>query len=295
MSFCVKGILFFFWEWVRELYDLFLHGSGRYVGSEDWVPLVLGPLDHYLHHHSSPTVACFDLSSLGWVVHHFHMLPCFLSRLFSLFSSVPLHHSSCPFSFFFYPRRSLFFFLNSVSSSIYNSLIDIVHLYVGWVTRLTQFSGIWHCALRGLVLSFGYLSLVSPSFHSPFTLTYITVWVVRPPWATRSRVHFDIFHLDRLHSLVEVRDVGQPPFHEDIKESHNAFSIRSPCSWATIRDRWCRELRLSRTPLLAALTCSYWGIPPTLAWWHQFLHVHIRFVSPEEVWHRCLGHTPHSA
>ena len=25
------------------------------------------------------------------------------------------------------------------------------------------------------------------------------------------------------------------------------------------------ELRLSRAPLLVALTCSYWGIPPTLA------------------------------
>ena len=50
---------------MRALYDLFLHGSGRYVGSEDWVSLALGSLDHYLHHHSHPIVACFDLSLLG--------------------------------------------------------------------------------------------------------------------------------------------------------------------------------------------------------------------------------------
>ena len=175
MLFCVKGILFFFWEWVRALYDLFLHGSGRYVGSKDWVSLVLGLLDHYLHHHSHPTVACFDLSLLGWVVHRYHTLPCFLSRLFSLFSSAFLHHLSHPFAFFFCPRQPLFCFLNDVPSSVYNLSFGIVHLYIDWVTRLTRFSGNWHCALKGLVLSFGYLSLVSPSFHSPFTLTFIMV------------------------------------------------------------------------------------------------------------------------
>ena len=69
---------------------------------------------------------------------------------------------------FFYPRRSLFCFLINVSSSVYNPSVGIVHLYIGWVIRLTRFSDIWHCALRGLLLSFGYLGLVSPSFHSPF-------------------------------------------------------------------------------------------------------------------------------
>ena len=50
---------------MRALYDPFLHGYGRHVGSEDWVSITLGPLDHYLHHHSHPIVACFDLSLLG--------------------------------------------------------------------------------------------------------------------------------------------------------------------------------------------------------------------------------------
>ena len=104
----------------------------------------------------------------------------------------------------------------------------------------------------------------------------------------RSHVCFDIFHLDRLRQLIEVRDVSRPPFLEDIEELHNAFSIQSPHLWSTIRDRWCRELGLSRTPLLTTLTCSYWGIPPFLAWWHQFLHVHMQSISLGDVWHRCL-------
>ncbi|KAL6323904.1 hypothetical protein AAG906_005901 [Vitis piasezkii] len=63
----------------------------------------------------------------------------------------------------------------------------------------------------------------------------IIFWVFGPyfplshsplPLATRSRVCFDIFLLDKLCLLVEVRD-----------ESHNAFSIQSPCLWSTIRDR----------------------------------------------------------
>ena len=102
-------------------------------------------------------------------------LPRFLSRLFSLFSSALLHHLSHPFFIFFYPCQSSFCFLNNVSSSVYNLSFDIVHLYVGWVTGLTRFFDIWHYALIGLVLSFGYLSLVSPPFHSPFTLTFIMV------------------------------------------------------------------------------------------------------------------------
>ena len=43
-----------------------------------------------------------------------------------------------------------------------------------------------------------------------------------------SRFHFNIFHSDRLCLLVEVQDVDQPPFLEDIEESHNAFSIQPP-------------------------------------------------------------------
>ena len=73
---------------------------------------------------------------------------------------------------FFYPLRSSFCFLNDVSSSVYNMSFAIVHLYVGWVTRLTQFFDIWHCALKGLVLPFGYLGLISHRFIHFLRLHY---------------------------------------------------------------------------------------------------------------------------
>ena len=179
MSFCVKGILFFFWEWVRALYYLFLHGSGRYVGSDDWVPLVLGSLDHYLHHHSRPTVACFYLSLLGWVVRQYHTLAPFLSWLFSLFSSAL--HSSYPL-LGWVVRQCHFASWTVCPLAFVNLSFGTVHLYVGRVTMLTRFSDMWHCALRGLVLPFGYLSLVSHRFIHLLPLAFITVRVVRPPW-----------------------------------------------------------------------------------------------------------------
>ena len=37
---------------VRALYDPFLHGFGRHIGSEVWVSFALGPLGRYPYHHS---------------------------------------------------------------------------------------------------------------------------------------------------------------------------------------------------------------------------------------------------
>ena len=36
----------------RALYDHFLHGFERHIGSEVWVPFAPGPLDLYPYHHS---------------------------------------------------------------------------------------------------------------------------------------------------------------------------------------------------------------------------------------------------
>ena len=94
--------------------------------------------------------------------------------IFTIFLCTPSSFVSSLF-IFFYPRWSSFCFLNDMSFNIYNLSFGIVYLYVGRFIRLTQFSDIWHCAFKGLVLSFGYMSLVSPLFHSPFTLTFIMV------------------------------------------------------------------------------------------------------------------------
>ena len=167
---------------MRALYDPFLHGYRRHIGSEEWVSLALGPLDHYLHHHSRPIVAYFDLSLLGWVVHRYHTLSHFLSLLFSLFSSVLLHHSFYPFSFSSTLVDHHFASWTACPLEFINLSFGIVHLYVGWVTRLARSSDIWHCALRGLVLSFGYLGFVSHCFIHLWPLAFITIKVVRPPW-----------------------------------------------------------------------------------------------------------------
>ncbi|RVW85537.1 hypothetical protein CK203_044027 [Vitis vinifera] len=64
-----------------------------------------------------------------------------------------------------------------------------------------------------------------------FDITHLESWyyLLDHPEDMRSRVCFNIFHLDKLRPLVEVRDVGRPLFLEDIEESHNAFSIQSSC------------------------------------------------------------------
>ena len=215
-------------------------------------------------------VSCLSLS---------HVSTFFIPVVFTILFCIPSSFVSSLF-IFFYPHRSSFCFLDGVSSS--------VHLYVGWVTRLTRLSDIWHCTLRGLVLSFGYLGLVSHRFIHLLTLAFITVWVVRLPWGHKFSCSLQHISFGQLRPLVEVWDVSRPSFLEDIEESHNAFSIQSPRLWSTIRGRWCKELGLSRTPLFAALTWSYWGIPYILAWWHRFLHVHMQSISLGDVWHRCL-------
>ena len=102
--------------------------------------------------------------------------------VFTIFFCIPSSFVSFLFVFF-YTRWSSFCFLNGVSSSVYNLSFGIVHLYVGWLIGLTRFSDIWHCALKGLVLSFGYLGLVSHPFIHLLSLAFIMVRVVRPPWS----------------------------------------------------------------------------------------------------------------
>ena len=87
-----------------------------------------------------------------------------------------------PFRFLLPSSIVVFCFLNNVSSSVHNSSFGIVHLYVKWVIGLTRLSDIRYCALRGLLLSFRYLGLVSHRFIHLLPPAFIMVRVVRPPW-----------------------------------------------------------------------------------------------------------------
>ena len=175
-------------------------------------------------------VSCFSLS---------HVATFSIPIVFTIFFCTPSSFVLSLF-IFFYPRRSSFCFLNGVSFSIYNLSFGIVYLYVSRVIRLTWFSDIWHCALRGLVLSFGYLGLISHRFIHLLPLAFIMVRVVKPPWGHEISCSLRHISFGKAPSLVEVWDVDRLPFLEDIKKSHNAFSIQCPCLYSTNRDRWCR-------------------------------------------------------
>ena len=121
-----------------------------------------------LNHHSRPIVAYFDLSLLGWVVRRYHMLPHFLSWLFSLFSSALLHHLSHPFLF--------------SSTLVYHHFASWMACPLAFITIIWHYSFLcrlsyWaHPILQYLTLHSQRLGIISwvfrpcfPSFHSPFT------------------------------------------------------------------------------------------------------------------------------
>ena len=142
--------LFFFWESVRALYNPFLHGSGRHIGSEVWVSFALGSLDHHLYHYSRHTVTCFDLAFMGWVAHHYHTLLHFYPSLF-------LHFLLHPFII----RLILFHLL--LPSSI---VVSLHERHVLWCTSPV----VGNC-------SFG-CRIESPYSHGPpiFDITHIEAW-----------------------------------------------------------------------------------------------------------------------
>ena len=101
--------------------------------------------------------------------------------VFTIFFCTPSSFVLSIFIFFYLGNRH-FASWTVCPLAFVNLSFGTVHLYVGRVTMLTRFSDMWHCALRGLVLPFGYLSLVSHRFIHLLPLAFITVRVVRPPW-----------------------------------------------------------------------------------------------------------------
>ena len=81
---------------MRALYDPFLHGSGRHIGSDVWV---LGPLDHYPYHHSHLISDLLLFGVLGMSCSSLSHIAAFVSQFVSPFSSTSSHHLSYPFSF----------------------------------------------------------------------------------------------------------------------------------------------------------------------------------------------------
>ena len=107
---------------------ILLHGSRWHIGSEVWVSLALGPLDHCLHHLPHLTMTCFGLVFLGWVVQRCHTLPHFYPSLF-------VHFLLHPFIIFLIPSRLLL--SSSNAFSLYEQRVLLMHI----TYRLTLF--IW--------------------------------------------------------------------------------------------------------------------------------------------------------
>ena len=135
---------------MRALYDPFLHGSKRHIGSEVFVSFALGPLDCHPYHHSHLISDLLQFDILGMSVRHCHIL---LHLYPNLFLNFLLH--------IFIIFRIPFHFL--LSSSIFISLHERQLL---WCTSPV----IGHCSCR--------YRIESPCSHdSPiFDIVHTGVW-----------------------------------------------------------------------------------------------------------------------
>ena len=133
-------------------------------------------LDHYLHHHSHLIVTCFDLTFLGGVVRHCHILPHLYPSLFLpfFFFDLSTHHFS-------YPFQSLLLLLIVVSLlkrhfTCHLTLLMVVESPCSHDSLIFDIerTGVWQCLL-------GIWAFVSYHVIHLSPLAYITVRVVRSP------------------------------------------------------------------------------------------------------------------
>ena len=115
---------------MRALYDPFLHGSKRHIGSEVWVSFGLGPLGRYPYHHSHLIIDLLLFGILGMSGSLSSHIATLVSHLVSLLSSTSLF-------IFFYPHMSSSRFMNDVYFGVHHLFLGIVHLCVGRVALLT--------------------------------------------------------------------------------------------------------------------------------------------------------------
>ena len=126
---------------MRALYDPFLHGSKRHIGSEFFVSFALGPLDCHPYHHSHLISDLLQFGILGMSVRHCHIL---LHLYPSLFLNFLLHLFiifRIPFHFLLSSSR----FMNDNFFGVHHPLLDIVHVDI-------ELSHLAHTILRYLTL-----------------------------------------------------------------------------------------------------------------------------------------------
>ena len=166
---------------MRALYNPFLHGSGRHIGSEVWVSFALGSLDHYLYHHSCHIVTCFDLAFMGWVFRLYHTLLHFYPSLFLHFllhsfiiCLIPFH-LLLPSSIvvLLYEWRVLWCTSPIVRHCSFGCRIESPYSHGPPIFDIAHTEA-WHYLL-------GIWAFVSRRFIHLLPLPFITVRVIRPP------------------------------------------------------------------------------------------------------------------
>ena len=112
---------------MRALYDPFLHGSRRHIGSEVWVSFTLGPLDRYPYHNSHLISDLLRFGVLGVIITYCYIcIPTCFSIFFYIYSSFVLSLFN-----FFYSHCSSSHFMNDDFFGVHHPLLDIVHVDIG--------------------------------------------------------------------------------------------------------------------------------------------------------------------
>ena len=159
-------------------------------------------------------------------------------------------HSSFVLSFFifFYPCRSSSRFMNDVFFGAHQPVIG--HCSFGCRVESPYSHGLpifdivhteaWHYLL-------GIWAFVSRRFIHLLPLVFIMVRVIRPPWGYEISCLLRSISFGQAPSTNWSMGCRQGSISWGISRIAYCFSVSSLRLWATIRDKWCWESRLSRT------------------------------------------------
>ena len=115
----------------------------------------------------------------------------------------------------------------------------------------------------------GIWAFVSRRFIHLLPLAFIMVWVIRPPQGYENSCFLRCISFGQALSTDWSIGCRQGSISWGISRIAYCFFISSLRLWSVIRDRWCRESRLSRTPSACWFVIFILG-HTILAWWHQF-------------------------
>ena len=217
-------------------------------------------------------MTCFDLAFMGWVIRHYHTLLHFYPRLFLHFL---LHQLIICLICFHLLLPSLIVVSLHERCVLWCTSPVVRHCSFGWRVEPPYSHGppifdIVHTEAWHYLLSIW--AFVSHRFIHLLPLALIMVWVVRPPWGHEISCFLWRISFGQAPSTDWSTEYRCGSISWGISRIAYCFSVLSLHLWSMIRDRWCKESRLSKTPSACWFVIFILGHTPILAWWHQFLH-----------------------